>query len=181
MAIVHVGTLWLRVKGKGTRREFIERLMGQIEKQVRQVVARYIEEALEEEVDGLGDEPALDQGVRRRPTEEFRGRAHTEQLRARDGAIGAAVAGIACRCSAAGRSGGRDLGHVDATHRRGENRSFGPSAAGQTDSQHACLGGARGLAWIRPPGSRSLGAGAWRGRSELGSLADSDVATRDLA
>jgi hypothetical protein len=53
MAIVHVGTLRLQVREKGTRREFVERLIDQIEEQVRQVVTWCIEEALEGEVDTL--------------------------------------------------------------------------------------------------------------------------------
>jgi hypothetical protein len=53
MAIVHVGTLTLQVKDIGTRREFVERLIEEIEEQVRKVATRCIEEALEVEVNRL--------------------------------------------------------------------------------------------------------------------------------
>ena len=76
MAIVHVGTLTLQVKGRGTRREFVEGLIAQIEEQVRQVVLRCIEEALEAEVDTL-----LKRGwyERRRPKRRRRSRARCKQ------------------------------------------------------------------------------------------------------
>ena len=53
MAIVQVGAVRLQVEDKGTGREFVERLIEQIEEQIRQLVVRCIEEALEAEVDKL--------------------------------------------------------------------------------------------------------------------------------
>lgn len=53
MVIVPVGTLVLQVERKGSRREVVEDLVVEIGKQVRWVVARCIEEALEAEVTSL--------------------------------------------------------------------------------------------------------------------------------
>jgi putative transposase len=81
MAIVHVGRLTLQVKEKGTRREFVERLIGQIEEHVRQVVARCIEEALEAEVNTL-----LKRGwyERRKPRRRRRSGARCRQCGSQD-------------------------------------------------------------------------------------------------
>lgn len=53
MAIVHAGSLSLQVKRCKSARRFKERLIGQIEKWVRQIVTRCIEEALDAEVSEL--------------------------------------------------------------------------------------------------------------------------------
>lgn len=53
MAIVQLGSLRLQVERKESRREFVEGLIGQINEQVRWIVARCIEEALEAEVTSL--------------------------------------------------------------------------------------------------------------------------------
>jgi transposase-like protein len=81
MAIVHFGKLRLQVEGKGTRREFIERLIEQIEEQVRRLVLRCIEEALEAEVDAL-----LKRGwyERRRRKRKRRSRAQCKQCGSQD-------------------------------------------------------------------------------------------------
>lgn len=81
MTIVHVGTLALQVKEKGTRGEFVERLIAQIEEQVRQVVARCIEEALGAEVDIL-----LKRGwyERRKPKRRRQSRARCKQCGSQD-------------------------------------------------------------------------------------------------
>jgi len=81
MAIVQVGKLKLQVEEKGTRREFVEGLIGQIEEQVRWVVARCIEEALEEEVDRL-----LKRGwyERRRRKRRRRSSAHCKRCGSQD-------------------------------------------------------------------------------------------------
>jgi len=81
MAIVHFGTRRLQVEGKGTRREFVEGLIDQIEEQIRQLVERCIEEALEEEVDML-----LKRGwyERRRRKRKRRSRARCKQCGSQD-------------------------------------------------------------------------------------------------
>jgi hypothetical protein len=53
MTIVHAGTLTVQVGGEGTRREYVEGLIAQIEGSVRRVAARCIEEAVEAEVTTL--------------------------------------------------------------------------------------------------------------------------------
>jgi len=81
MAIVHVGTLTLQVKDIGTRREFVERLIEEIEEQVRKVATRCIEEALEVEVNRL-----LRRGwyERRRQKRKRRSRARCRQCGSQD-------------------------------------------------------------------------------------------------
>jgi transposase-like protein len=81
MTIVHVGTLTLQVKSKGTRSEFVERLIDQIEEQVRQVVARCIEEALEAEIDTLMKRGWYE---RRKPERRRRSRARCKRCESRD-------------------------------------------------------------------------------------------------
>ena len=81
MAIVHVGTLTLQVKDIGTRREFVERLIEEIEEHVREVATRCIEEALEVEVNRL-----LRRGwyERRRQKRKRRSRARCRQCGSQD-------------------------------------------------------------------------------------------------
>jgi transposase-like protein len=67
MVIVHVGSIVLQVGRKDSRREYVEELVAQIREQVRWIVARCIEEALEGEVTSLlGRQPY----ERRRPPGE---------------------------------------------------------------------------------------------------------------
>ena len=53
MTIVHVGTLSLQVKRGTSRQVFVAGLIAQISEQVRRIVGRCIEEALEAEVTEL--------------------------------------------------------------------------------------------------------------------------------
>lgn len=53
MVIPHVGRVALQVERKGSRRELVEELIAQINKQVRSIVARCVEEASEGEVTSL--------------------------------------------------------------------------------------------------------------------------------
>lgn len=53
MVIVHVGTLSLQVERKESRQAFVEELIAQISEQVRRIVGRCIEEALDAEVTEL--------------------------------------------------------------------------------------------------------------------------------
>ena len=53
MVIVPVGTLVLQVERKGSRREIVEDLIAEIGEQVRRVMGRCIEEALEAELTSL--------------------------------------------------------------------------------------------------------------------------------
>jgi putative transposase len=53
MVIVHVGTVVLQVEGRGSRREYVEKLITQINERVRWMAERCIEEALEGEVTSL--------------------------------------------------------------------------------------------------------------------------------
>jgi transposase-like protein len=81
MTIVHVGTLTLQVGGEGTRREYIEGLIAQIEESVRRVATRCIEEALEAEVTTLLEREWYE---RRRSRKRRRTRARCQRCGSRD-------------------------------------------------------------------------------------------------